>query len=339
MQDPEELVEEARQMRMMDWEIDAAIEPDDIDWENMSQPQRWRVPTFIAVNFLVIILVVLFSSPVAVISAVKQISTGFSEGTGKKEADSSPLPRPVTVWLHEVSKMDPKVAALLFQFLPPLYMIIVNYLLLMSLYYAARVEPHYTETGKMLSTLKKAFTYLIFSTLLLPCLGVASVTVLVHHAFIDNTDQYHTFVEAISSFFVSACGEFFINYVCQRTWIGTAVELMRFGQLWGLQPILDTRAVTEREKQEADEPWPFYYGWEYGMMLSVFVVILVSPNPPAPPATVRSRALAPLFLHQSSPPPPPCRACAFSRLSAPFCDRFQARWSHCFCLSVCSISR
>ena len=50
---------------------------------------------------------------------------------------------------------------------------------------------------------------------------------------------------------------------------------MRFGQLWALQPWGTSRAVTEREVQEVAEPWPFYYGWEYGMVLSIFVIIIV----------------------------------------------------------------
>ena len=121
--------------------------------------------------------------------------------------------------------MDPNLAAMLFQFLPPLYLICINYLLLMSLYSAARIEPHFTETGKMLSTLKKSFAYLLFSSLLLPCLGVASVTVLVHHVFNNSTDRYHAFIDAVSSFFVTACGEFFVNYVCQRTWVSPSFSL------------------------------------------------------------------------------------------------------------------
>ena len=124
-----------------------------------------------------------------------QNATNHGNAPQVQEAhSSSPLPGFLTRWLEDVKTMDPNLAAMLFQFLPPLYLICINYLLLMSLYSAARIEPHFTETGKMLSTLKKSFAYLLFSSLLLPCLGVASVTVLVHHVFNNSTDRYHAFI-------------------------------------------------------------------------------------------------------------------------------------------------
>eukprot|EP00937_MAST-01D_sp_MAST-1D-sp2_P007542 g7542.t1 len=227
VQDPEEIIEEARQLRMMDWEIQPAVEPSDIDWHNISRLQRWRVPLFLTVNFLVILLVLVLSSPVAVISAMKQMSFSWTFGSpdnphppqqDEEQASSSPLPGFLNRLLKQVGKMDPNVEALLFQFLPPLYLVIVNYLLMMTLFYAARIEPHFTETGKMLSTMKKSFSYLLFSSLILPCIGVASVSILVHHVFSSQTDRYHAFVDAVSSFFVTACGEFFVNYLSQRTW-------------------------------------------------------------------------------------------------------------------------
>ena len=165
--------------------------------------------------------------------------------------------------------MDPNLAAMLFQFLPPLYLICINYLLLMSLYSAARIEPHFTETGKMLSTLKKSFAYLLFSSLLLPCLGVASVTVLVHHVFNNSTDRYHAFIDAVSSFFVTACGEFFVNYVCQRTWVSPSQS-----PYYAMCPRLvhhnHCRAPSIASRCAWDSPFPSFSPPRWVLRFSVF---------------------------------------------------------------------
>ena len=183
-------------------------------------------------------LVVVCSSPVALVSAMKSISFSFNDQNATHHGDKvpqvqsaleQPLPGFLTRWLEDVKTMDPNLAAMLFQFLPPLYLICINYLLLMSLYSAARIEPHFTETGKMLSTLKKSFAYLLFSSLLCR----ASVSHLSRSwctTFSVTTLIDTTLSSTPCPLLVTACGEFFVNYVCQRTWVSPFAI-----SLWTLQ--------------------------------------------------------------------------------------------------------
>lgn len=79
----------------------------------------------------------------------------------------------------------------------------------------------------------------------------------------------------MQAFLYNVSGIFFITYVCQRTFLGSIVQLLRLGERLFYQPWVLSRAVTAKEIEEAKKPWPYYYGHYYAIALSVFMIILV----------------------------------------------------------------
>lgn len=83
---------------------------------------------------------------------------------------------------------------------------------------------------------------------------------------------HQTYVE---SFLYKVSGTFFISYICQRTLLGSIIELTRCGERLVYQPWVLSRSMTEEEQKNAMKPWPYYFGHDYAMILSIFLVVLL----------------------------------------------------------------
>ncbi|GLD93511.1 hypothetical protein PINS_up002103, partial [Pythium insidiosum] len=143
--------------------------------------------------------------------------------------------------------------------------IAVNWCLLAFLYYLSMLEPSISESKRTRSFLIRGFAYLSVSSILLPSIGVTAA----YLAFTNIAGR--NYVEA---FLTNVSGTFFISYVCQRTFLGAVLTLTRAPERFAYQPWLLTRSVTDAERQEARRPWPYYYGHDYAVLLSVLLVVL-----------------------------------------------------------------
>ena len=142
----------------------------------------------------------------------------------------------------------------------------MNALLLLLLFHLSEFEPWSTESRRMRSYMQKAFWYLLLSTIILPSIGVSAA-----YIGIKDLDGGKSYMQV---FLFRVSGTFFITYVCQRAFVGTIVQLLRLPERFVYQPWLVARAVSKDEKKEASEPWPFYYGSDYAILLNVFIVTL-----------------------------------------------------------------
>lgn len=79
----------------------------------------------------------------------------------------------------------------------------------------------------------------------------------------------------IESFLYKVSGTFFISYVLQRTFLGAILDLTRSAERSAYQPWVLARSVTDDEKRANEKPWPFYFGHDYALILSVFMMLLL----------------------------------------------------------------
>ncbi|KAJ0394856.1 hypothetical protein P43SY_002497 [Pythium insidiosum] len=229
--------------------LTSAPEPDDVLWKNIrfESPYTWqRLLWFIARHGATVVLLLLFSTPTAVLVFINLDATSG-------------------VYRHLYAHHSVLIS-LLASYLPSLLLIAVNWCLLAFLYYLSMLEPSISESQRTRSFLIRGFTYLSVSSILLPSIGVTAA----YLAFTNIAGR--NYVEA---FLTNVSGTFFISYVCQRTFLGAVLTLTRAPERFAYQPWLLTRSVTEAERQDARRPWPYYYGHDYAVLLSVLLVVLL----------------------------------------------------------------
>ncbi|OQR82166.1 hypothetical protein THRCLA_11095 [Thraustotheca clavata] len=235
--------------------VQNAPEPQDVNWSNLTYQPRSikRFLKFIFYQCTTLFILCVFSTPTAVLIYFNLDS-------------NSPVYK---IFTREV---DNVITKFITAYLPSLMLIIVNWCLLTCLFYTSFFEPWLSESERQRSFLRKGFAYLLLSSIILPSIGVTAV-------YLANGQgdslQRGSEVAYVEKFMFQLCRNFFIAYVCQRAFLGSIFSLLRIGERLIYQPWLKARAITEAELKEADMPWPFYYGYDYSIVLSVFMVALL----------------------------------------------------------------
>ncbi|KAF0690563.1 Aste57867_18050 [Aphanomyces stellatus] len=235
--------------------VRAAPEPNDVNWPNLTyQTRSWkRLLTFVFYQFATILIICLFSTPTAVLIYFK-------------------LDNESAIYTIFTQDTESIIAKFVTAYLPSLLLIGVNWCLLTSLFYMSIFEPWLSESERMQSFLKKGFAYLLLSSIILPSIGVTAVYLASEHGSSFHHGSESSYIE---KFMFQLCRNFFIAYVCQRAFLGSILQLLRVGELLIYQPWLRARAVTETEMREAAKPWPYYFGYDYAIVLSTFMVTLL----------------------------------------------------------------
>lgn len=98
------------------WDIESAPEPDDVDWKRVSYPFAQRTASTILINVGLILLLVVFTSPVAVAAA-------FSSGISSGAADF--VSSIVNELGDRIARLSPTMADMIFTFVPTLMYVCV----------------------------------------------------------------------------------------------------------------------------------------------------------------------------------------------------------------------
>lgn len=106
------------------------------------------------------------------------------------------------------------------------------------------------------------------SSVLLPSIGITAV----YLAVSGIGDGGATYIE---SFLYKVSGTFFLSYVLQRTFLGAILDITRSAERFAYQPWVLARSVTDEEKKFSMKPWPYFYGHDYALILSVFMMVLL----------------------------------------------------------------
>jgi hypothetical protein len=240
------------------------------------------------VHVLLIILLLFFTSPLSILSAI-------------------------TSWINKVewlNKMFNRAKGLtgtgsdlLLQYLPTLILLIVSntlpygmifcfYSNFVALYYLSSVERYKSRSKVTRVNLLRLYVYLCLTTLskylvlyfllfvVLPSLLQVSIDSIIQYTIKnDVTDIFY-------NLFLPAAGVFFVCYTLQYVLLGNTLDVLRitsffkylyrsFCKLLQIQYILNNQdAITQEEKEEALHVAEFDTGFEYSFLISFFAIIV-----------------------------------------------------------------
>lgn len=234
------------EINVTDWRVTYAPSPENIYWENLSKNNViWWIQAII-VNLFVIVLLFFFTTPLIVINNLNEININ-------------------------VEKATEKISPFLVEFVPTLLLWTFSALLPNVVYWSDQLVGHWTRTAEHHNIMVKCFVFLLLMVLILPSLGLTSAKALFQWFVMDLQENFRW-----KCIFLSGNGAFFINYIITSAFIGCALELLRFTELFMYAfKLCLTRSTAEKVAVRKGVVWEFQYGIQYAWMLCVFCVIVV----------------------------------------------------------------
>ncbi|XP_063427762.1 calcium permeable stress-gated cation channel 1-like isoform X1 [Mytilus trossulus] len=234
------------ELAVEDWRVKYAPSPENIYWENLSKSTLvWWIQAII-INMFLIILLFFFTTPLIVINNLNEININVSAAT---------------------EKISPFVE----QFVPTILLWTFAALLPNIVYWSDQLVGHWTRTAEHHNIMVKCYVFLLLMVLILPSLGLTSAKALFQWFVMDLQKNFRW-----KCIFLSGNGAFFINYIITATFIGTALELLRFSELFMYAfHLCMTRSNAEKVAVRKSMIWEFQFGIQYAWMLCVFCVIVV----------------------------------------------------------------
>ncbi|ETV86592.1 hypothetical protein, variant 2 [Aphanomyces astaci] len=212
------LRQKIHELSLLSWHLELAPEPDDLDWHFISYHRAKRTALTALIYTFLTVFIVLFTSPLAVTSA---IASGTYAGTAKSLND---LVMQTKEW---AANLSPAMANVTASYVPTMILVMINAVLLNVILHAGRMQPKCTDSAKEKSILHYSAVYLIFNTLVVPSFTFVSINALLQH-FMGQGQQV---LEMFEMLFLNNSGVFFVNYVIQRAFVGTAVAALRLSEV------------------------------------------------------------------------------------------------------------
>ncbi|VVC30694.1 10TM putative phosphate transporter, cytosolic domain,Calcium-dependent channel, 7TM region, putative [Cinara cedri] len=225
------------------WRVTFAPPPDDIFWENLTEPSHNRYCKIVLTNSFLIIILFFLTTPVIVLNVMD------------------------TLKLREIEKASP----ILSEFMPTLLLWTFAALLPVIVIRSDQWLSHWTRSKRNHSIMRKTFVFLLFMGLILPSFGLTSAQAFLEFAFQAGIQTYRW-----QCVFLPDKGAFFVNYVVTSALIGTSLELIRFPELF----MYALRLALSRSKAESHSArrlilWEFPFGVQYAWMLLIFSIVTV----------------------------------------------------------------
>ncbi|ETW04859.1 hypothetical protein H310_03979 [Aphanomyces invadans] len=253
------LRQKIHELALTSWHLELAPEPDDLDWHFISYHRVKRTAQTVLLYTFLTVFIVVFTSPLAVTSA---IASGKYAGTAKSLND---LVMQTKNW---AANLSPAIANVTASYVPTMILVMINAILLNVILHAGLMQPKCTDSAKEKSILHYSAVYLIFNTLVVPSFTFVSINSLIQH-FMGQGQV----LEMFEMLFLNNSGVFFVNYVIQRAFVGTAMAALRLSEA-GQMCWKVARALTPTEHDDAVQPWKFYTGTQSALQISVLVVIV-----------------------------------------------------------------
>lgn len=245
------------------WETEEAPDPDDIEWSHVLRSRTGRRLRKCGIHTLVAAVMLVFTTPFALLSSLQSLA---SEEMCR---DASALVINIVEW---VRGLDPTISNLLLAYWTTMQVVLLNVLLMLILYSIERyLQTQLTGTRREASILQLTLAYLVLNTIVLPSVVLTSA----YYLFNELVKNRSQLLEALDSIFL-ADTSFFVNYLIQRALLAPAAQMWRPGerlyQAWESSRALKDPKTGERP---APEVWPFEFGQQYAVSLTVFSVGLV----------------------------------------------------------------
>lgn len=227
------------------WVLSHATNPSDIIWEHLSiQPGVWYVKA-IVVNFCLFIVLFFLTTPAIVVNL-------FNTLVVKPESLG-------------------KVSTVIFEFLPTLLLWTMAAIMPAIVSFSDKFLSHWTKSQQNYSVMTKTVSFLLLMTLILPSLGLASA-----EAFVFWTIHHENDTMRWDCVFLPDKGAFFVNYVITSGFIGTALELVRFPELFlYVWYLLQSKSKAEKSYVKRAILYEFPFGVHYAWSIAIFSITMV----------------------------------------------------------------
>lgn len=227
------------------WVLEHATNPSDIIWENLSiQPGIWYVKAII-LNFLLFIVLFFLTTPAFIVNLFNTL-------------------------VVKPASLD-KVSTVIFEFLPTLLLWTMAAVMPAIVAFSDKFLSHWTKSQQNYSIMTKTTSFLLLMTLVLPSLGLASAD-----AFVRWTLHHENDTVRWDCVFLPDKGAFFVNYVITSGFIGTALELIRFPELFlYVWYLLQSKSKAEKSYVKKAILYEFPFGVHYAWSLAIFSITMV----------------------------------------------------------------
>ncbi|XP_059482443.1 CSC1-like protein 2 isoform X2 [Neocloeon triangulifer] len=226
------------------WTVDFAPMPQDIYWENLSVSSNFWYLKATIIHLILFIVLFFLTTPAIVVNMLDSLN--FS---------------------NELQKMSPVLS----EFLPTLLLWTVAALMPVLVSYSDQWLSHWTRSKQNHSIMRKTFLFLLFMVIILPSLGLTSAQAFVEWALHQKNETYRW-----ECLFLPDKGAFFVSYATTSAFVGTALELIRFPELfmYALKICLAKSAAETASVRKAIL-WEFPFGVQYAWMLLIFAMTIM----------------------------------------------------------------
>lgn len=227
------------------WVLSHATNPSDIIWENLSiQPGMWYIRA-ILVNFCLFIVLFFLTTPAYVVNL-------FNTMFAKPESMSA-------------------FGSVIFEFLPTLLLWTMAAVMPAIVSFSDKFLSHWTKSQQNYSIMTKTVSFLLLMTLILPSLGLVSAEAFVRWTFHHENDTMRW-----DCVFLPDKGAFFVNYVITSSMIGTALELIRFPELFlYVWYLMQSKSKAEKSYVKKAILYEFPFGVHYAWSVTIFSITMV----------------------------------------------------------------
>ncbi|XP_054708503.1 calcium permeable stress-gated cation channel 1-like [Uloborus diversus] len=227
------------------WNVEFAPTPEDIFWENLSVRKSLWYSRAVFTNLGLFLLFFFLTTPTIVLSYLDVLYTPAV----KKIVRETPVVK---------------------DFFSTLLLLLFSSLLPVIVSFSERFIPHWTRSARNYSKMVRTFIFLLFMVVILPLLQLTSVKALLEWT-IRQGETYRW-----ACVFLSGNGAFFVNYVITASFIGTALDLIRFPELFMYAfYIFFSRSRAEQAGLRKAVLWEFEFGVQYAYFLLIFSVTII----------------------------------------------------------------
>jgi hypothetical protein len=233
-------------MKVRRWQVSYAPNPEDVNWDDISD-DTWKVwVRRIVVNFFLFIMFFFLTTPPILINVLNYLR----------------LLDPISTRLNEISP-------LLTEYFSPLLLVLAALILPVLITFASTFLPYKTISEQNHSTMWKVYLFLLLMVLVLPSLGLTSAKALVESFASGKKFRW-------KCLFPVDNGAFFINYVLQSALLGNAFELLRLSELiiYFYYTLVMTKSAAEYENARQQILFDFSFGVRYPRFLLIFAMVV-----------------------------------------------------------------
>ena len=235
--------------------VTKGLNPYDFIWQNVGGTRGLYFFRRIGLFVLSVLILLFLSTPAALLAALKS-AVGVVDVS----------------WIQN---MPGPLANIAQAYLPSIFIVMLNQLLLLLIDISAYMERHYSHTEVQSSILHKAVIYLTLNMLIIPGITIAATKSFVNVL----SDKEFLLADILGELHVGEFGAFLVNVLLQKATFSSIFYLLRGSEI-GMNYFSVWLAFHVREDLNKHDKWRrqeaqvFQYGYFYALNLACFGIVM-----------------------------------------------------------------